>query len=127
MSNDADESDLFGHAISLDDGSLLVGAPGKHLEVPEIQLVVSTGSSAEVSNTRKHNLQSEEYPDSKLGLTVAAIDAVDAAVGAAPRESEFILSTPHPPPSTLYPLPPTCSYSSDSDSDSVRVATVLST
>lgn len=57
MSNDADESDLFGRAISLDDGSLLVGAPGKHLEVPEIQLVVSTGSSTEVSNTRKHSLQ----------------------------------------------------------------------
>lgn len=48
MSDDSDREDLFGHAISLDGGLLLTGAPKKHLDVPEIQLIVSTGSRAEV-------------------------------------------------------------------------------
>lgn len=51
MSEDSDRSDLFGNAISLDGGLLLAGAPKKHRDVPEIQLVVSTGSSAEVRIT----------------------------------------------------------------------------
>lgn len=51
MSDDSDRSDLFGHAISLDGGLLLAGAPKKHRDVPEIQLVVSTGSSVEVRAT----------------------------------------------------------------------------
>lgn len=48
MSEDSDRSDLFGRAISLDGGLLLAGAPKKHLDVPEIQLVVSTGTASEV-------------------------------------------------------------------------------
>lgn len=48
MSEDSDRSDLFGRAISLDGGLLLAGAPKKHLEVPEIQLIVSTGTASEV-------------------------------------------------------------------------------
>lgn len=48
MSDDSDRSDLFGRAISLNGGLLLAGAPKKHLDVPEVQLIVSTGSSAEV-------------------------------------------------------------------------------
>ena len=48
MSQDSDRSDLFGRAISLDGALLLAGAPKKHLEVPEIQLIVSTGTASEV-------------------------------------------------------------------------------
>lgn len=48
MSEDSDRSDLFGRAISLNGGLLLAGAPKKHLDVPEIQLVVSTGTASEV-------------------------------------------------------------------------------
>lgn len=48
MSEDSDRSDLFGRAISLDGGLLLSGAPNKHLDVPEIQLVVFTGTTSEV-------------------------------------------------------------------------------
>lgn len=48
MSADSDRSDLFGRAISLNGGLLLAGAPKKHLDVPEIQLVVSTGTASEV-------------------------------------------------------------------------------
>ncbi|CAN0418990.1 unnamed protein product, partial [Ectocarpus sp. 13 AM-2016] len=48
MSEDSDRSDLFGRAISLDGGLLLTGAPKKHREVPEVQLIVSTGTASEV-------------------------------------------------------------------------------
>ncbi|CAM9457480.1 unnamed protein product [Ectocarpus sp. 8 AP-2014] len=48
MSDDSDRSDLFGRAISLDGGLLLAGAPKKHREVPEVQLIVSTGTASEV-------------------------------------------------------------------------------
>ncbi|CAM9102436.1 unnamed protein product [Scytosiphon promiscuus] len=47
MSEDSDRSDLFGQAISLDGGLLLAGAPKKHREVPEVQLVVSTGTASQ--------------------------------------------------------------------------------
>lgn len=50
MSEDSDRSDLFGHAISLDGGLLLAGAPKKHREVPEVQLIVSAGTASEVSD-----------------------------------------------------------------------------
>lgn len=50
MSDDSDRSDMFGHAISLDGSLLLAGASKKHRDVPEIQLIVSTGSSAEVND-----------------------------------------------------------------------------
>lgn len=48
MSEDSDKSDLFGRAISLDGGLLLTGAPKKHRDVPEVQLIVSTGTASEV-------------------------------------------------------------------------------
>lgn len=48
MSEDSDRSDLFGLAISLDGGLLLSGAPKKHRDVPEVQLIVSTGTASEV-------------------------------------------------------------------------------
>lgn len=48
MSDDSDRSDLFGRAISLDGGLLLAGAPKKHRDVPEVQLIVSTGTASEV-------------------------------------------------------------------------------
>lgn len=48
MSQDSDRSDLFGRAISLDGGLLLAGAPKKHRDVPEIQLIVSSGTASEV-------------------------------------------------------------------------------
>ncbi|CAM9763265.1 unnamed protein product [Pylaiella littoralis] len=47
MSEDSDRSDLFGRAISLDGGLLLSGAPKKHRNVPEVQLIVSTGTASE--------------------------------------------------------------------------------
>lgn len=48
MSQDSDRSDLFGRAISLDGGLLLAGAPKKHRDVPEVQLIVSSGTASEV-------------------------------------------------------------------------------
>ena len=50
MSQDSDRSDLFGRAISLDGGLLLAGAPKKHRDVPEVQLIVSSGTASEVGN-----------------------------------------------------------------------------
>eukprot|EP00752_Nemacystus_decipiens_P003960 g3626.t1 len=47
MSQDSDRSDLFGRAISLDGGLLLAGAPKKHRDVPEVQLIVSSGTGVE--------------------------------------------------------------------------------
>lgn len=55
MSLDSDRSDLFGRAISLNGGLLLAGAPKKHRDVPEIQLIVSTGTASEVG-TKYHTL-----------------------------------------------------------------------
>ena len=49
MSDDSDKADLFGRAISLDGGLLLAGAPKKHRDVPEVQLIVSTGTASEVT------------------------------------------------------------------------------
>lgn len=51
MSQDSDRSDLFGRAISLNGGLLLAGAPKKHRDVPEIQLIVSSGTASEVGST----------------------------------------------------------------------------
>lgn len=53
MSQDSDRSDLFGRAISLDGGLLLAGAPKKHRNVPEVQLIVSTGTASEVGPTTR--------------------------------------------------------------------------
>lgn len=67
MSEDSDRSDLFGRAISLNGGLLLAGAPKKHLDVPEIQLVVSTGTASEVLRN-KYCIQFTAYS----GLTQVA-------------------------------------------------------
>lgn len=53
MSKDSDRSDLFGRAISLDGGLLVAGAPKKHRDVPEIQLVASTGTAPDVRHVVK--------------------------------------------------------------------------
>ena len=55
MSDDSDRSDLFGRAISLDGGLLLAGAPKKHRDVPEVQLIVSTGTASEVNELSPKN------------------------------------------------------------------------
>lgn len=48
MNDDSERSDLFGRSISLDGSLLLAGAPRKHLVVPEVQHIVSTGAASEV-------------------------------------------------------------------------------
>lgn len=56
MSEDSDRSDFFGQSISLGGGLLLTGAPKKHRDVPEVQLIVSKGTASEVRVVGKWSL-----------------------------------------------------------------------
>lgn len=68
MSEDSDRSDSFGQAISLDGGLLLAGAPRKHRDVPEVQLVASSGTASEVSGSfLEHVRENRQLP---VGLRI---------------------------------------------------------
>ncbi|CAM9476002.1 unnamed protein product [Chrysoparadoxa australica] len=48
MSSDREEQDKFGQGLALDGDLLVVGAPGKHLDRPEIQIIKTTGKASSV-------------------------------------------------------------------------------
>lgn len=60
MSDDSERSDSFGRSISLDGSLLLAGAPRKHLVVPEVQLIVSTGAASKVGEGRPHEVNAKK-------------------------------------------------------------------